>query len=75
MYHDIDFCVSFFFRKQKQILSKNVRIGNCVERESDTGIIRLCLNLNNTFALSTHDVWVVQTEDKRVVSPSFIGND
>ncbi len=77
--HDMKLILSFscsylHVHEQKQIMNKNIMIGNCVERESDTGMIRLCLNLNNTFALSTHDVWVVQNEDKRILSPSFSGN-
>uniref|UniRef100_A0A7S3PYU4 Uncharacterized protein n=1 Tax=Chaetoceros debilis TaxID=122233 RepID=A0A7S3PYU4_9STRA len=51
---------------KKNIVKKNLRTGNCVEKETETGTIELCLNLNNTYAESIHDVWVVKAEGGRI---------
>lgn len=37
-----------------------VRIGDCVEKDTEVGNVRFCLNLNNTYTDRFDDLWVVQ---------------
>ena len=49
-------CLCCVIPFKTKIQTKHVRIGNCVERETDKGSIHVCLNLNNTYA---QNPWVV----------------